>query len=54
MSRVRGLELRVARYTVTYLLLTSHTYSQTTANLLLNLACNVHLLPSARLQSKAA
>ena len=40
----------------TYLLATTTNYhfSQTTANLLLNLACNVHLLPSARLQSKAA
>ena len=28
--------------------------SQATANLLLNLACNVHLLPPTRLQSKAA
>ena len=28
--------------------------SVTTANLLLNLACNVRLLPPSRLQSKAA
>jgi hypothetical protein len=38
-----------------YLLLTTHCLlSQATANLLLNLACNVNLLPPARLQSKAA